>query len=260
MKGIQYIIDNAQSIEVNRSKTIGQLVVRSGRIKSAERASTVPWQMVVTPPAYAKFEDVRDVIESVTLIDRNTPFYIDFGATSVSGLNWVSEYQGDLTSTQVNNLTVSTGTDFLGTGTWNVSSAVNYSGVEKVFNYMRITNLPSVSSSTYIFRAGDWVQLATSADPWGQYSNYVTDLGGAATVPVDVQRGSGTYVDVPVHRPFVFNGTATITTNGRAGCDINVGNQCRLQFVMTKMPTWKLMPGKLVQWSGDFEFYEYISG
>jgi hypothetical protein len=24
------------------------------------------------------------------------------------------------------------------------------------------------------------------------------------------------------------------------------------------MPSWKLLPGKLVQWSGDFEMYERI--
>lgn len=278
MKGIQYIVNNAQSIEVSRAKTVGQLVTRSGRIRTTERASTVPWQLIVTPPAYSKYDDVRDVIEGITVIDRSNEFYIDFGVYGVNGLNWINEYQGDLNTTQVNNLRVSTSTGFLGTGTWDVSDFVNYNrsddggpGVEYVFDYMRITNLPAigstitntttfVTSTTNIFRSGDWVQFRTSAEPWGQYTNYVPDRGLVRTVPVDVPRGTGTYVDVPVHRPFVNSGTSTIAVNGRAGCDISVGKDVRMRFVMTKMPSWKLLPGKLVEWSGDFEFFEYIGG
>lgn len=266
MKGIQYIVDNAQSIEISRAKTVGQLVTRSGRIKSTERASTVPWQMIVTPPARARFEDVRDVIEGITVIDRANVFYIDFGYSATAGLNWVSDYQGSLNSTQLNNLTVSTSTGYLGTGTWDVSEFFNYDTgqtVDYVFDYMRLTNLPaiggSITSSTVVFRAGDWVQFTNSAEPWGQYSNYVADRGLARTVPVDVLRGSGSYVDVPVHRPFVFTGTSTYAVNGRAGCDIAVGNDVRIGFVMTKMPSWKLMPNRTVEWTGDFEFYEYIA-
>lgn len=273
-KGIQYIVDNAQSIEISRAKTVGQLVSRSGRIRTAERASTQPWQLIVSPPAVSKYEDVRDVIEGITMIDRANLFYIDFGYSAVTGLNWINEYQGDLNATQVSNLRVSTSTGFLGTGTWDVSDFVNYNqntSVDFVFDYMRITNLPTlgstttnattfVTSSTLVFKSGDWVQFATSADPWGQTSTYVDDRGLAATVPVDVPRGIGTYVDVPVHRPFVFNGTGTYAINGRAGCEIAVGKNVRLGMIMTKMPSYKLIPGKLVQWSGDFEFYEYIAG
>lgn len=376
-RGMQYIIDNAAAIEVSRAKTIGQLVVRSGRIRSAERASTVPWQLIVTPPTYSKYEDVRDVIEGITILDRSKTFYIDFDNNP--GLNYVTEYQGDINQTQQDALRVSTASGFLGQATFNIESVVNFEGATttSTFDYMRLTNLPSigaviststmasvtawsfdsavsgtynrafstsrtdfliktseydawqpniyvglsvvvptyvtggqtissitrnyttldgvsytrivmsavansssdpaaltgeqniavtlqktttVNSSTYIFKAGDWIQFRTSADPWGQYSNYVADRGLARTVPLDVLRGTGTTVDVPVHRPFVFNGTSTYAVNGRAGCDISIGKYVRIGFVLTKMPSWKLLPGGLVQWTGDFELYEHISG
>lgn len=266
-RGMQYIIDNAQSIEISRAKTVGQLVVRSGRIRAAERASTVPWQLIVTPPAYARWEDVRDVIEGITITDRNRLFYIDFDNNT--GLNYINKYQGDLTLAQQNNLTVSTATGFLGNATFDTESVFNYVGATNTstFDYMRITGLPAlgatgsngtITTSSVIFKAGDWVQFRTAADPWGQTSNYVADRGFARTVPLDVLRGSGDSVDVPVHRPFVFNGTSTYAVNGRAGCDISLGQYVRMGMVLTKMPSFKLLPGKLVQWSGDFELYEYI--
>jgi hypothetical protein len=48
--------------------------------------------------------------------------------------------------------------------------------------------------------------------------------------------------------------------NYRAGGDISIGSDVRLGMVVTKMPSWKLLPGKIVQWTGDFELYEYIAG
>jgi hypothetical protein len=266
-RGMQYIIDNAAAIEFGRAKTVGQLVTRSGRMATAERASTVPWQLIVTPPAYSKYEDVRDVIEGITVTDRNTLFYIDFNNST--NLNYITEYQGDMTQTQQDALRVSTSTGFLGQATFDIESIVNYVGTgnTSTFDYMKLTNLPAIgatgangviTTSSVMFKSGDWIQFNNSASPWGQYTNYVFDRGLPRTVPLDVLRGSGTTVNVPVHRPFVFNGTSTYAINGRAGGDISIGKYVRMGFYLTKMPAWKLLPGKLVQWSGDFEMYERI--
>lgn len=266
-RGMQYIIDNASAIEFGRAKTVGQLVTRSGRIATAERASTVPWQLIVTPPAYSRYEDVRDVIEGITVTDRNRLFYIDFNSNT--GLNYITEYQGDLTQTQQDALRITTSTGFLGQATFSVESIVNYSGTgnTSTFDYMRLTNLPAIgatgtngviTTSSVVFKAGDWVQFRTAQDPLGQYTTYTEERGLSRTVPLDVLRGSGTTVDVPVHRPFTFSGTSTYANNNRAGADISIGQYVRMGFVLTKMPSWKLLPGKLVQWSGDFEMYERI--
>lgn len=361
-RGMQYIIDNASAIEFSRAKTVGQLVVRSGRMKTAERASTVPWQMIVTPPTYSRYEDVRDLIEGITVIDRNTEFF--FRVSNTAGMSYITAYRGDLNDAQTQALRVSTGTGFVGTATWDISGIVNYNtstGVQRTFDYIRITGLPSigdqisgslstkvaiapttttnafnagsnifylsdpnyhsmvvpgnvvnapgvittgttitnvtnnfvyngevtvtkvemsanaistatgpvnvqfsnytyVTSATTVFRAGDWIQFRNSQSPWGQYSTYVTDTGLPRTIPLDVPRGTGTYVDVPLHRPLVFTGTATYAVNGRAGADVFIGPEVYMRMYMSKMPSYKLLPGKLVQWTGDFELYEYIEG
>ena len=267
-RGIQYIIDNAAAIEFGRAKTVGQIVVRSGRIRAAERASTTPWQMIVTPPTYAKYEDVRDAIEGVTIIDRNTYFWIDFSTTN---LNYITEYRGDMTTTQQNALRITTASNWVGNAVFDINYVAGNNGdvagysSTSTFDYMRLTNLPSLGStgtngvittSSVLFKAGDWVQFRTDRISGTDVAN----RGLARTVPLDVLRGSGSTVDVPVHRPFVWNGTQTYAVNYRAGGDISIGSDVRLGMVVTKMPSWKLLPGKIVQWTGDFELYEYIAG
>lgn len=257
-RGMQYIVDNAAGIEVSRAKTIGQLIVRSGRIRTAERASLVPWNMIVTPPSAARFEDVRDVIEGITLTDRNRFFYIGFDSNP--GLNYITEYKGDLSTEQLDALRVSTSTGFLGNATFDVGDTLNIisgSATTATFDYMRLTDLPeiggTITSSTVVFKAGDYVQFKTDTE--GNLSR-----GSARTVPLDVLRGTGDTVDVPVHRPWIFSGTSDYANNDRDGAALYVGNDVRIGFVLTKMPSWKLIPGKLVQWTGDFELYEYIGG
>jgi hypothetical protein len=150
----------------------------------------------------------------------------------------------------------------LGNASFDVSDALNTSSTA-TFDYMRLTNLPDigttttntstfVSSSTVIFKAGDWVQFKSTTD--GTLAR-----GASRTVPLDVLRGTGTSVDVPVHRPWVFDDNASYASNDRDGAAIYVGNDVKIRFVLTKMPSWKLLPGRIVQWTGDFELYEFIS-
>lgn len=269
-RGMQYIINNASGIEVSRAKTVGQLVVRSGRIRTAERASEVPWQMIVSPPGASRYEQVRDVIEGITLTDRNRIFYIDFNSTA--GLNYVADYQGDLTTAQQAALRTSTATSFLGAASFDVSQPLNYIGESSTstFDYIRITNLPAIGSTgtnglitgtSVLFAPGDWLQFSTEQIVQGtDYTsgNYRQALGQAYTVPLQVLRGTGTFVDVPVHRPLNFYGNDSYTSNKRRGCEINIGKEVRMRFILTKMPSWKLLPGKIVQWNGDFELFEWV--
>jgi hypothetical protein len=268
-RGIQYIIDNASAIEFGRAKTVGQLVTRSGRLRAAERASTNPWQLVVTPPTYARYEDVRDVIEGVNVIDRGTYFWIDFNQNA--GLNYVTAYKGDMTPTQLTTLRVSTLTNYLGAQSFNINEITGNQGDNAgytstaTFNYMSLTNLPSLGStgtngvittSSVMFKAGDWIQFSTS------FSLGVHQLnrGFPRTVPLDVLRGSTSTVTVPVSRPFIWQGSNSNSFNDRGGAKVDVGNSVRIGMILTKMPSWKLLPGKIVQWSGDFEMYEYQPG
>jgi hypothetical protein len=241
---------------------VGQLITRSGRVRTTERPSTVPFVFTITPQAYAKWEDVRDVVEGITFLDRTNISFIDFGVNATTNINWVNEYQGALTLTQQNALRVSTSTGYLGYSTFDTTDITGYS-TTATFDYMRLTNLPSIgatmadgslcSTATVVFAPGDWIQFRT-------LTNGTADRGLCRTIPLTVYRGSGTTVDVPLHRPFVWEGTSSYTVNSRAGADISIGQYVRIGVYITKVPDFKLLPGKLVEWTGDFELYEYVSG
>ena len=257
MQGLQYIIDNASAIEIARPKTVAQMVTRSGRVRTAERTALVPYQITVTPPTYSRYEDVRDVIEGITMTDRDKNVWIML--SNSSGMNYITDYRGDLTQAQVDNLRVATtGTTatIFGSDDFNTTDVFGYS-TSTNFDYLRLGGIPNIgavladgtacTSSTYIFRSGDYVQLRTT-------SNGTAQWGIPRTVSLDVQRGTGTTVDVPVHRRWV-NPTAV----DRRGGDIYVGNEIRMRVLISKLPSFRLLPGKIVQWTGDFELYENIA-
>jgi hypothetical protein len=102
-----------------------------------------------------------------------------------------------------------------------------------------VGNLPSVSSTVFVFKAGDFLQL-------GNYSYKVTE---------DVLRGAGTTVSVSLHRPVI----GTVTTGTLAG----VGNACEFTVLAERCPTYTLTPapgGAFVQWDDAFVFREDITG
>ncbi len=258
MRGLQYIIDNASAIKIARPKTVAQMVTRSGRIRTAERTSLVPYQITVTPPSVSKYELVRDVIEGITMADRDKSVWIRL--SNSAGMNYITDYQGDLNSTQVNNLKASsTGTTatIFGSASFDTSDVFGYT-TSTNFNYVRVGGIPNigdaintltnVTSSTVIFKAGDYIQLRTTAAG-------VANWGYPRTVSLDVVRGTGTTVDVPVHRPWI-----NISATDRRGADLFIGNEVRLPVLMVSLPAFRLIPGKLVEWDGDFELIENIIG
>lgn len=257
MQGLQYIIDKANAIQISRPKTVAQMVTRSGRIRTAERTALVPYVLKVTPPTYSRFEDVRDVIEGITMTDRDKNVWIKL--SNSSGMNYITDYRGELTDTQVNALRVaSTGTTatVFGSSDFDSSDVFGYTTATN-FDYVRIGGIPNIgatladgsacTSSTYIFKAGDYLQLRTLASG-------AVSWGIPRTVALDVVRGTGTTVDVPVQRRWV-----NITASDRRGGDLYIGNEIRMRVLINVLPPFKLLPGKIVEWTGDFELIENIS-
>ena len=255
-RGLQQIIDTAQSIEINRPRMVSQMVTRSGRVRTAERAALTPFQMIVTPQAYSRWEDVRDLVEGITVVDRNLNTWVKLSNTA--GMNYITEYRGELTDTQVNALRVATtGTTatIFGNENFDTTSIRGFT-TSTNFDYVELGGIPAIgatladgsacTSATNIFRAGDWIQLRTLASG-------ATNWGIPRTIPLDVERGTGTTVKVPVNRRWV---SADLD---RRGGDIYVGNEIRLRMLITRLPSFKLLPGKIVQWTSDFELLEDIT-
>lgn len=213
----QTIVNIQQSLNVNNRRTVGQQVSRSGQVRVAQYLTSVPWVFTVVPHNYLYYPQVRDVIQSIDNADRQIPETITFSA---SNLQWFTEYQGELTFTQASALTL---------------AAVPSTNSQTLI----IGNLPSVSATTIIFKAGDFIQL-------GSYVYKVTQ---------DVLRGLSSTVNVYIHRPVIgVPTTGTLTA---------VGQNVYFNVLAQDCPTYTLTPmtdGAFVAWDGAFVFREYITG
>lgn len=216
---LQTIIDNAVSIEFIRRKLAGQTISRSGQVKIASVASNVPWQMIVEPRSGMQWEDYRDTLEEIDRLDRVFIEVVDIGSSNPN-LSYITEYQGGLSTGQVNQVRVSSGA--------NLTLTLN------------MANVTGTTSSTVCFEPGDFVQLS---------GNYKYPY----TVTSRVLRGSGSTIAVPINRPFIDQAGYT-----EANAGILVGKDVTWQMVMTKKPTYKVIPGRYIEWSDNFELVEVI--
>ena len=222
---IQNIINRAQQIELDRRRVVGQSISRSQRVKTSERSTSQPWKFKVTPPGSLSWADSRGFIEVINLQDRVEEYQITLAGSA--GLNYITEYQGGFNSTQTNTMTIAS-----------VSTAS-----------MVLTNLPDlgdnirhneyVLTSTVVLSVGDLVQPANSRYPYAVTST--------------VLRGSTTTVTVSLNRPIVTSEDITLT-----GENVLVGNQVTWRVLVSGLPTYKLIPGRRVQYTGDFELIEKV--
>lgn len=174
----QTIVDIQQSMTVNNRRTIGQQVTRGGQIRTAQYLTSVPWVFTITPHNYLYYPQVRDVIQTIDNLDRQTAANITFNSTN---LQWFTEYKGELTTVQASALTLAS-----------VPPANSQT--------ITVGNLPAVASTTVVFAAGDFLQL-------GSYVYKVTQA---------VLRGSGSTVSVNLHRPVIGTpATGTLTAVGK---------------------------------------------
>lgn len=180
----QTILDISQSITVNNRRMVGQQYSRSGQVRTAQYVTAVPWVFTVKPHSFLYYPQVRDVIQTIDNLDRQTAATITFSSTNLS---WFTSYQGELTSGQAAALTLDS------------VPAPNATTIS-------VGNLPAVASSVIVFKAGDFIQL-------GSYPYKVT---------AQVLRGSGSTVSVTLHRPVIGTpSTGTLTAVGSA-CTFSV--------------------------------------
>jgi len=130
----QTVFDNAESISINKRKTVAQTKARDGTVKTTSLGGQA-WEFTVVPPSGPKWSVYRPLIERMEALDR-----VAVGQVQINhpNLTWLSGYQGDLT---------------------NVSSInVNYvSG-----NTVLITSGATLGSG-FRFRSGDFIQLNTGS-------------------------------------------------------------------------------------------------
>jgi len=130
----QWIIDNAESISINRKKVVASTQARDGTVRAVSRGGQV-WRFDVKLPDGPRWTDIRQYITQAEALDKITAANIQFSNT---GHQWLVKYQGN---------------------------SVNYTGfiasITKGSSTIQLTASPTTSSG-YKFRAGDFIQLGSS--------------------------------------------------------------------------------------------------
>jgi hypothetical protein len=223
---LNQILEITESVGINDQRFVGQVLSRNQRISTSEILTVVPFQFTLTPMKYLYYSQNRDVLANLRYFDKALTQYLNFGLTG--WINYIS-YQGNMNAAQI------------AACSWQVESA------NKV---LVLGNLPSISASSYIVKAGDFCQV-------GLYSYIATE---------NVLRGTNSTVNIPVHRnlltPF-FSPIAAVI--GQYGTTVSMGGNTytgvTFPVVLREYPTYTLMPitnDSFIAWDGNFVAFESV--
>lgn len=223
---LNQILAVAESVGIDDRKFVGQILSRNQKISATEILTVQPFGFEIKPMNYLLYSRNRDLMSRLRVADKSTEQYLNFGSTG--WVNYIA-YQGELTGAQIASCQ------------WQTSSA-NKSLV--------LGALPSVSSTSYVVKAGDFVQV-------GRYSYIVT---------ADVQRGGGVTVTIPVHRNLMATLSAPINAViGQYGTTVAMGGGTftgvTFPVVLRDYPTYTLVPmtnDSWINWNGTFKAFEQV--
>jgi hypothetical protein len=223
---LQTILSVAESVSINDHKFAGQMLSRNMRISTAEILTVQPFMFTIKPMNYLQYSTNRDVLSDLRVADRITEQYLNFGSTG--WLNYIA-YQGNMSGVQAAACQVQT------------SSALKN---------IVLGSLPSITSTLYIVRAGDFIQI-------DRYAYIAT---------ADVQRGGGVTVNIPVHRSLMTTvSVATAAVIGQFGTTVALGGSTytgtTFPVVMRDYPTYTLVPmtnDSFISWDGAFSAFEVV--
>jgi hypothetical protein len=131
----QWIIDNAETISINRKKIVASTVTRDGTTRAVSRGGQV-WKFDIKLPDGMRWTDMRQYISQAESLDRVSTATI---AASRTGQEWIWKYQGD-----------------------SVNSVSFYAGWTQGSTTLTLSNSASTPTGGYKFRAGDLIQLGSS--------------------------------------------------------------------------------------------------
>lgn len=220
------ILSIAESVTINDHRFVGQTVSRNQKILTSEIITVVPFQFTLRPMNYLLYSQSRSILNALRIPDKALEQYLNFGSTG--WLNYI-KYQGEMTSAQI------------AACRWQTSSA------NKI---LVLGSLPSILSSAYLFRIGDFVQV-------DRYTYIVT---------ADVLRGAGATVNVPVHRNLIATLASTVAcVAGQFGATVSMGGSSytgvTFPVILRDYPTYTLRPmtnDSFIEWSGEFNAFEAV--
>lgn len=220
------ILQISESIAINDQKLVGQVLSRNQRISTSELLTVQPFEFTMNPMKYLLYSQNRSLLSTLRVNDKALEQYLNF--TNIGWLNYVA-YQGDMTSGEI------------ALCEWQTSSANKT---------LVLGSLPSISSSAYIVKVGDFCQV-------GRYAYIAT---------ANVLRGSGSTVNIPVHRNLITTLATTVgAVIGQYGTTISMGGSTyagvTFPVILREYPTYTLVPmtnDSFIQWNGPFVAIEDV--
>jgi len=226
MATLNTILAIAEQVGINDQRFVGQVISRNQRISTSEIMTVVPFAFEMKPMNYLLYSQNRDLLANLRYYDKALEQFLNFGSTGWK--NYI-QYRGGLSSTQISDCQ------------WQTASANKT---------LVLGALPSVSSGTYIVKTGDFCQV-------GRYSYIAT---------ADVVRGSGTTVNIPVHRNLIDAIVSPINAViGEYGTTISMGGSTytgvTFPLILREYPTYTLQPitdDSFISWNGTFKAFEAV--
>jgi hypothetical protein len=220
------ILSVSESVGITDKRFIGQTMSRNQRISTSEILSVQPFGFEMKPNNYLLLSQNKALLSSLRTLDREYEGYLNFGVTG--WVNYIA-YQGDMTSGEI------------ATCQYQTSSA-NKTIV--------LGSLPSIGSTEYIVKTGDYLQI-------DRYAYIAT---------ADVLRGSGSTVNIPVHRTIMTTLTSPMdAVIGQYGTTQSIGGSTytgiTFPVILTEYPNYTLIPmtnDSFIAWSGTFKAIEAV--
>jgi hypothetical protein len=230
MASLNTILSITESVGINDQRFIGQTMSRNQRIATSEILSVQPFGFEMKPMNYLLYSQNRQLLSVLREQDRQYEQYLNFGTTG--WVNYIA-YQGDMTSGQI--------------------SACQYQ-IASANKTIVLGSLPAISgsftSSSYIVKTGDFLQI-------DRYAYIAT---------ADVQRGSGSTVNIPVHRTIMTTLASPMSAViGQYGTTQALGGATYIgttfPVILVQYPNYTLVPmtnDSFLSWSSTFRAIEAV--
>ena len=226
MATLNTILANSESIAINDHRFIGQTMSRNQRISTSEILTVQPFGFDMKPMNYLLYSQSRELLSALRTADRQYEQYLNFGTTGWT--NYIA-YQGDMTSVQI--------------------SACQYQ-TSSANKTIVLGSLPAISSGSYIVKTGDFLQI-------DRYAYIATS---------DVLRGSGSTVNIPVHRTILTTLVAPMyAVIGQYGTTQSIGGNTytgvTFPVILQEYPTYTFVPmtnDSFIAWNGTFKAIEAV--
>lgn len=226
MSGLQTIIDKCNGLTIDRRQMVGIQYTRNEQPRTSATPTLNPWRFVLDMPSSLRYNEARALMEELDTLDRYVPQVVTFGNNSC--MNWIFKYQGSMSTTQINGITVQS---FVG-------------------DQLVLTNLPAVSGTRVLFEKNDLIQIGSFTFPF--------------TSQTVVTRGTDATVTVTTNRPNIIT-TSVAGQNITVGSSCQFLLFCPNMPTYKLVPGGAVrnngttINNALLEFSDSFNLYEYVS-